>query len=301
VRAQLLPSAQYAAVVELFRAAGEPVAELLPPPEPSAAPAAQLAPGAHLPVEITLLGPAAVRAPGDIELERAALATEVVAYLAMHPAGVHPRVLAGAIWPRGVTADVQEATIGRVQRWLGRDSAGLPQLATGPDGRLVLGPEVRVDWRIFQALVAHATAESGRGGQEESTWLGRALEEVRGPLLGDHDPARYTWLAAEGLDTEVAAVVADAAHRLSALRRADSDPAGAMSAARAGLRLAPDDELLWRDLLLGAEASGDEQLLRAAVDEACTRAATDDVLPKMAPQTEALIDELLPSWRSSVA
>ena len=301
VRAQLLPPAQYAAVVELFRAAGEPVGELLSPPQPTAAPAAQLVPGAQLPVEIALLGPAAVRAPGVIEPERAAQATEVLAYLAMHPGGVHPRVLAGAIWPRGVTGEVQEATLRRVQRWLGRDAAGLPQLTTGPDGRLLLGPEVRVDWRIFQALVAHATAESGRGGQEEVTWLGRALDEVRGPLLGDHDAARYTWLAAEGLDSEVAAAVADAAHRLSGRRRADDDPAGAMSAARAGLRLAPDDELLWRDLLLGAEASGDEQLLRAAVDEACTRAATDDVLPKMAPQTEALIDELLPSWRSSVA
>jgi hypothetical protein len=37
------------------------------------------------------------------------------------------------------------------------------------------------------------------------------------------------------------------------------------------------------------------------VDEVSARTALDDVLPRMAPQTEALIDELLPSWRSSVA
>jgi hypothetical protein len=36
------------------------------------------------------------------------------------------------------------------------------------------------------------------------------------------------------------------------------------------------------------------------VAEVCARTALDEVLPRMAPETEALIDELLPSWRSSV-
>ena len=53
-------------------------------------PAAQLMPGAVLPVEVTLLGPVAVRAPGGIEPDRCALATEIVAFLAAHPGGVHP-------------------------------------------------------------------------------------------------------------------------------------------------------------------------------------------------------------------
>jgi hypothetical protein len=42
-------------------------------------------------------------------------------------------------------------------------------------------------------------------------------------------------------------------------------------------------------------------LLRAVVDEARARTALDEVLPRMAPETEALIDELLPSWRSPAA
>jgi hypothetical protein len=29
--------------------------------------------------------------------------------------------------------------------------------------------------------------------------------------------------------------------------------------------------------------------------------ALDEVMPRMAPETEALIDELFPSWRSSAA
>jgi hypothetical protein len=42
-------------------------------------------------------------------------------------------------------------------------------------------------------------------------------------------------------------------------------------------------------------------VLRDVVAEVSARAALDEVLPRMAPETEALIDEILPSWRSSVA
>ncbi len=93
--------------------------------------------------------------------------------------------------------------------------------------------------------------------------------------------------------------MADAAHRLAAVRLAAADPAGAMDAARSGLRLAFDDELLWRDLLRAAQAAGRPDLVRGVVDELCARTALDEVLPRMAPETEALIDEILPSWRSA--
>jgi hypothetical protein len=59
--------------------------------------------------------------------------------------------------------------------------------------------------------------------------------------------------------------------------------------------------MLWRGLLLGAAATGQDHVLRAVVGEVSARAALDDVMPKMAPETEALIDELLPSWRTSAA
>ena len=61
-----------------------------------------------------------------------------------------------------------------------------------------------------------------------------------------------------------------------------------MDAARAGLRLAFDDEMLWRDLLRGAHATGQEQVLRAVVDEVSARVALDEVMSRMAPETEAL-------------
>jgi hypothetical protein len=73
-----------------------------------------------------------------------------------------------------------------------------------------------------------------------------------------------------------------------------------MDAARAGLRLGPDDELLWRDLLTAGHATGRQHLLRAAASEVWARASVDGP-PGMAPETEALLDELLPTWRWTLA
>jgi hypothetical protein len=300
VQAQLLPAGQHAALVDLVYAATLDEGLDLSKPPLDAAPTEQLVPGSTMPVEITLLGRLLVQAPGVIEPDRVGLATELVVYLAAHPGGVHPNVLTAAIWPRGVTAEVRDAALARAADWVGTDSIGRPHLATDASGRLRLGSGVRVDWQVFRALVAHADQAAAAGGPDEAGYLGRALDLVGGQLLDGRDPGRYAWLATDDLEYEVAAQVADAAHRLSGLRLA-ADPRGAMEAARTGLRLAFNDELLWRDLLRGAQATGQEQVIRAVVDEVCARTALDEVLPRMAPETESLIDEILPSWRSSIA
>ena len=299
VQAQLIPARQHEALVDLFGAAARPEGVALAPPPPNAAPPQHLEPGRVLPVEISVLGPALVRAPGVLEPDRVALATELVVYLAVHPGGVHPNVLSAALWPRGVAADVRDAVVARVIEWLGTDSIGRPHLAADASGRLRLGSGVRVDWQVFQALAGHAELAL-LGSAEQEDYLARALELVQGQLLDGRPPGRYAWLATDELEYEVTARVADTAHQLVGLRLASGDPQGAMDAARAGLRLAFDDELLWRDLLRAAHQTGQEELLRAVVDEICARTALDEVLPRMAPETESLIDDLYPSWRTTV-
>ena len=302
LEAQLLPPEQYAAMIKLFRAASAgtdvPIAALTP----GAAPDAQLLPGSAMPVEVSLLGQVAVTAPGPVEPDRLALATELVAYLAAHPDGVHTNVLTGAVWPRGVTGEVRDAALSRVHAWLGTDDAGQPNLLTDASGRLRLGPGVRVDWQVFRAWFARASqAASADDPMAEAEALQRALALVRGQFLDGRDPSRYAWLATDDIEYEVTAAVADAAHRLATLRLAAGEPDAAADAARAGLRLAFNDEMLWRDLLTAAHASGQEHVLRGVVSEISARVALDEVMPRMAPETEALIDELLPSWRTSAA
>jgi len=302
LEAQLLPPEQYAAMIELFRAASAgadaPIAALIP----GSAPAAQLVPGSAMPVEVSLLGQVAVTAPGPIEPDRLALATELVAYLAAHPDGVHTNVLTGAVWPRGVTGEVRDAALSRVHAWLGTDEAGQPNLLTDASGRLRLGPGARVDWQVFRAWFARASQAAADGDPvAEAEALQRALALVRGQFLDGRDPSRYAWLATDDIGYEVTAAIADAAHRLATLRLAAGEPDAAADAARAGLRLAFNDEMLWRDLLTAAHATGQEHVLRGVVSEISARVALDEVMPRMAPETEALIDELLPSWRTSAA
>ena len=303
LKAQLLVPAQYRALVELFQPSTYQVENVpLAPLTAGNAPPSHLLPGTRMPVEVELLGPITVQAPGMLDAERLALATELVVYLATHPAGVHMNVLTGAIWPRGVSPEVRDSALGRVHAWLGAGTNGEPNLVTDAEGRFRLGPGVRVDWQVFRARLNRASQASAAGDAgAEAAQLEQALELVRGQFLDQRDPARYAWLATDDVGYEVTALVADAAHRLSALCLAAGRPQDAMEAARAGLRLAFDDELLWRDLILGAHATGKDAVLRAAVAEVSTRTALDEVMPRMAPETEALIDELLPSWRTSAA
>jgi hypothetical protein len=300
--AQLLPASQYRAVVELFRTASRLDAAGGHPPTPGT-PGGALDPAvlAQLErpatVELRMLGPVEVSAPGTLEEGRAEACTEALVYLATHPDGVHPTVLGGAVWPRGVSASVRDATIARLRDWLGRDASGQANLQVDGDGRLRLGPGVRTDWAVFEALVQLA----GSSPAGEESYLQQALALVRGRLLQARRPRRYAWLAKEHLEYEVPARIADAAHRLIELRLAKGNAAGAVQAARTALRGAPDEEGLWRDLLRVTHAGGDAARLRAVVSELEARVAADPALEELHPETEALIDELLPSWRLSVA
>jgi hypothetical protein len=296
VAAQLIPDEQQAALVDLFESADDLSGLPMSEPMVDEAPAPHLIPGNVAPVEVTLLGPVSVRTSGEVEPDRLPLLTEVVVYLATHPGGVHPNVLAAAVWPRGVTDEVVDATLARVQAWLGNDGIGRPHLAADASGRLRLGSGVRVDWHVFLTLIVQAA-----GGGQEQERLAQALSLVTGPFLAGTDRGRYGWTVTDGLEYEVAARVGDAAHRLCELWLADQDPFGAMEAARAGLRLAPDDEMLWRDLLIAGHATGEEHLLREAAGEVWACASLDGQPPEMAPETEALLDELLPTWRWTLA
>ena len=283
VKAQCISEGQYRAVAGLFRAAahqeGVPLPELRPEQPAGAA-------GERPAADIRVLGRIEVDAPGPIDETRRDICAEVLVYLATHPGGAHPTVLSGAVWPRGVTAGVRDATIAMASDWLGRDSRGRPNLYHDERGRLRLGSEVRVDLQHFRFLLWRSAAEPG----SEAAYLSHALELVQGPLLSGRPRGRYSWLATDELEYDTTARVVDAAHRLAEIRFAESDARGAIQAARAGLRLASDDESLWRDLLRATDATGDRTAVHAVLDELRGRLDFD----LLQPETEALIDELAP-------
>jgi nucleoid-associated protein YgaU len=238
---------------------------------------------------VGILGPVLVRAPGPIDPSRVDLAAEVVAVLSVHPLGVHPNVLGGAVWPRGVTTEVRDATIARVRDWLGQDEAGAYRLQQDRLGRLSLSSDVLSDWHVFCSLASLSRLASTPN--QERDLLVRALRLVRGQLAADAAPGRYAWMARTGLEFTVPAVIVDASHRLVELLYND-DPGGAAEAARCGLRADPAAQLLWRDLLWAESAQWGPDGVRSTVGEMVV--VLRDMGVELEAETGAVIEELLP-------
>jgi hypothetical protein len=239
-------------------------------------------------VRVGILGPITVRATGPMDPSRVPLAEEIVTYLAAHPDGVHPGVLAAAIWPRGVTHAVSMATIERVRDWLGDDTDGAALLRTDQSGRYLLAPSVAIDWHGLCTLLRRSRTASSPG--DEAELLRRALHLVRGPVMADRPATRYTWLVRTPLEATIEAVVVDAAHRLAEISSDMSDHADAADASLAGLRLSPTAQLLWRDLLGAVHQSGGGASLRAAVAD--MQETMDHNGVPVDAETEALIEHL---------
>jgi hypothetical protein len=243
---------------------------------------------AQAPVRVAILGEVEVRTPETIDPGRLALAAEIVAYLALHPAGVHPTVLASAIWPRGVTTDVQDATFEQVRDWLGTDTNGAPRLREGHDGRLRLVADVPCDWGVLRTLVTRAGQAPDPS--RERDLLVRALHLVRGPVVGGITHGTYTWLPRTDLERQAEELIIDAADRLSQICLEEGDQVAVEQAAAAGLRAVPAAQHLWRHVLRAEHALGGPVRLARATEHLRFVLATSGVV--MEPETQALIEHL---------
>ncbi|MDM7831251.1 hypothetical protein [Cellulomonas edaphi] len=244
------------------------------------------------PVRVLVLGTPVVEADGPIDDERRELCTELVVHLALHPEGVHPTVLGAAVWPRGVTTAVLNATVARAREWLGKDAHGAPHLRHTMDGNLVLGARAVLDWDVARSLLAASRTERTRA--QEAALLREALGLVRGAAVEDVPAGRYSWLARARLERDSRALLVDAAHRLAVLSLDDDDPAGARAAVATGLGVAPTDELLWRDLLRAVWLESGPDGVRAAAAE-MERELRDAGVREISAPTAALVEELAPT------
>ncbi len=241
---------------------------------------------------VAVLGRVAVQGGGALADERADLVTELVAYLALHPEGVHPTVLAGAIWPRGVTADVRDASIARAREWLGTEADGSHALREDSDGRLKLSDDVVCDWDCARTLLVRSRKAATP--REEVDLLRRGLAMMRGDAFTDAPQGRYGWVAREDLPRTITRIGVDSAVRLARLLTDQDDPAGASAAAEAGLRVNQADQGLWRALLRSRHAETGVAGVQKTLDE---MGAGLESVPLEA-ETEALVHELMPDTGS---
>ncbi|WP_030860747.1 BTAD domain-containing putative transcriptional regulator [Streptomyces sp. NRRL S-37] len=294
--AQLLPAAQQRAVVELF-ADADPERG---PDGPGDTPPflVDISEQGRPAVYARLVGPYEIIGLDTPDGERSALLHEALALLLLHREGVHPRVLSSALWPRGVTDDVREALVERLRAWLGTDPDGTPRLGTDSTGRLTLAKSVVSDLDVLRSLYHEATQGKGVDSRAvRGRLLTDALVLVRGPLLADRPEGRYRWLTHEIVDAQLPLLVADTGLALCAFHLEKNRAEKAIEALNAALRTAPADERLWNELLRATHALDDPARLTALAADLVGRAGARG-LP---PRTEALLDELLPTWRDTAA
>jgi hypothetical protein len=247
------------------------------------------------PRRVGVLGAIAVTGVPTADEARTDQLAELVIYLALHPEGVHPHVLAGVLWPRGVTPDVSAAVVARAREWLGDDVHGHPYLREDAEGRLSLSEGVICDWDAVRSLFLRARSAGTR--REEIELLRRGLQLVRGESFAGTPEGRYAWVAHDDLERVMRRVVVASARRLVDLLGGDDDPGGAAAAAEAGLRLDPANQELWRDLVRAAYATDGVAGVRRTLD------AMHDALRGLPveAETRALVEEYLPSGAATGA
>ena len=248
------------------------------------------------PVSIGLLGPVTVSAQGNVDPDRRARLTEIVAYLATHPRGVAVSDFDAALWPdRPVTLKTRNQAITRARAWLGSDDEGVSWLRPMSEGALRLSKQVLVDWQLFQAL-HRRSQERGRSAVAVRRDLQTAMRLVRGRVLSPLPAGRYGWLAETFLEQEIPSTVIDVAHVLACSRLEAGDAAGAIDVARTALEVDRYDERPWRDLLEAHHLRGDARQVATLIGQLreLLEVELDDELQ---PETTELIDRLLPRRR----
>ncbi|MFE0672630.1 BTAD domain-containing putative transcriptional regulator [Streptomyces sp. NPDC058867] len=294
LEAQSLPAAQQRAVVELFVQA-DPDGDGPDGPVNTPPFLVDVSEQGRPAVYARLVGPYEIIGLDTPDGERSALLHEALALLLLHREGVHPRVLSSALWPRGVTDDVRDALLERLGTWLGTDPDGGARLRTDSTGRLTLARSVVSDLDVLRSLYHEATQGRGVGSRAvRGRLLTDALVLVRGPLLADRPEGRYRWLTHEIIDAQLPLLVADIGLALSAFHLEKDRAEKAIEALTAALNSAPADERLWHELLRATHSTGDPARLQALAADLVARSGARG-LP---PRTEALLDELLPAWRS---
>lgn len=226
---------------------------------------------------LQLLGPVTVNGAGGPRPSAVGRATELVAFLALHPSPTH-EPLDAAMWPHERVTELRRSgPVSTARRWLGEADTGRPHLSYVSEGGYSLYG-VGTDWDDFQRLASHPETTTTEN-------LRSALNLVKGSPLSGVNPSRYIW--AELDRANMVESIAHAATVLALRARQGGRPRDLAWAAAVGLVADPSDERLWRFAIHAADATGDDE--RRTQVRARARAVLDGLGDDLDPRTRAAL------------
>lgn len=218
---------------------------------------------------ILLLGPPLVEGAGGPEptayaagrtvASHTARATELVAYLVLHPRGATTAELSAVHSPRVLRSPATlHSLVSRLRRWLGHDERGRPWLPRASSGgRLVLDARVHSDWDLWRGLV---TADPTTAPTDD---LEAAVRLVQGQPLTGTPPGRWGW--ADDIRQQMIDSIATVGHELAGRHLETGDLTGARRITAFARTVDPANELIWRDALTTELRAGDVDAQRRLI------------------------------------
>jgi nucleoid-associated protein YgaU len=246
---------------------------------------------------IHILGPVGVDAAGEADPERVQFLTELACFLALHPNGVHANRISAALWPRGVDPEVRDGALRQVAAWFGTTSEGGPVLEQESGVWRFAPGAVDLDWDSFREALNRAAED----GTRRETHMRAALDLVAGLPFGDVPAGRYAWLDSTTIEGDIAMAVSLTVQACAEAAAAREDEPAARAVLLQGLTMLPASEELWRSRLRLAAHFGEREGLRAVVDEMYAAIAEHGSVVGSSAETDVLVDELLPGYRTQVA
>ena len=256
---------------------------------------------------LRLLGKVEVLNPQGVKTGSPQVATAILAYLACYPNASYD-ALDEAIWPERTPEELEEKDADAKSRRSTAKSTAQPKVrrlsadrnppvsrarnwfGTAPDGhpylerkQYRLADDTPCDWFIFQRLVGPSV------GDASTQDLIQALRLVQGrPLTGHIRYAAAPWV--QEPQNEMIQAIADVAHEISTRALQLGDPRTAIWATGRALTIKPEEQALWRDALLAAAQTRDQD----QVDETITRMRTalDPLGSDLEEETDELIHQL---------
>ncbi len=185
----------------------------------------------------------------------------------------------------------------QVATWFGTTADGGPVLEQETGVWRFAPGAVDLDWDSFREALNRAAEDGAR----RETHMRTALDLVAGLPFDGLPAGRYAWLESMTIEGDIAMAVSLTVQACAEAAAARDDEPAARAVLLQGLTMLPASEELWRSRIRLAAHFGERADVQAIVDDMYAAIAEHGSVVGSSAETDVLVDELLPGYRSHVA